>query len=320
LIKISKNEIDHMPIKRNQQTKTKLHPRNRNRERYDLDALKIAIPELAKHITPNKHGVEAINFSNPVAVKLLNKALLNHYYGIENWDFPDLNLCPPIPGRADYLHYIADLLCENKLDNIPTGDKITCLDIGVGASCIYPIIGVLEYDWQFIGSDIDAQSIESARKIIQANPSLQGKVECRLQQNSKHIFQGIIDKKEKIDVSICNPPFHASIAAAKKGTQRKVKNLTRKKVKNPTLNFAGNRNELIYKGGEAQFIQNMILESQQFAENCSWFSTLVSKESNLKTIFRLLKKVEARQVETIPMGTGNKATRIVAWTFLIGVQ
>lgn len=305
-----------MSKQKNQQTKTKLHPRNRNRAPYDLDALKISIPELGDHIQLNKHGRESINFSNPVVVKLLNRALLKHYFGIENWDFPDQNLCPPIPGRADYLHYMADLLGQQNGGKIPKGKQITCLDIGVGASCIYPILGVVEYGWQFIASDIDVQSIASANKIIEANSLLQANIECRLQQNSNHIFKGILGKKEQIDFSICNPPFHASIAAAQQGTRRKVKNLTGKKVKHPKLNFAGNPNELVYKGGEAKFIQNIIIESQEFAGNCTWFSTLVSKESNLKEIYRLLKKMNAQAIETIPMGTGNKVTRIVAWSFL----
>ena len=140
--------------------KTTLHVRNRNREQYDLDALIIAIPALSEYIQPNRFGEESVDFSNPIAVKLLNKALLHHYYGIKNWDFPDENLCPPIPGRAEYLHLIADLLAENNLCKIPKGDQITCLDIGVGASCIYPIIGVTEYGWKFIGSDIDSKSLK----------------------------------------------------------------------------------------------------------------------------------------------------------------
>ncbi len=131
-----------MSSEKNQQEKARLHSRNKNRERYDLSALTISNPELKNFIMPNKFGVESVDFSNPLAVKLLNKALLNQYYGIKNWEFPDENLCPPIPGRADYIHHIADLLGENNFGTIPIGDKITCLDVGLGASCIYPIIGV----------------------------------------------------------------------------------------------------------------------------------------------------------------------------------
>ncbi|MFT6797552.1 MAG: 23S rRNA (adenine1618-N6)-methyltransferase, partial [Maribacter sp.] len=277
-----------MPPEKKEQLKTRLHPRNKNRERYNLKALISAIPELEKHVSPNSFGGISINFSNPIAVKLLNKALINHYYGILKWEFPDENLCPPIPGRADYIHHIADLLSED-YNKIPMGNKITCLDIGVGASCIYPIIGVTEYGWRFIGTDIDSKSIVSARHISNANKSLKGKVDCRLQKDPTHIFEGVLNKEDKIDITLCNPPFHASMEEAQKGTRRKIKNLSGKKAKNPALNFSGVNNELVYDGGEYQFIENMVKESAQFSKSCFWFSTLVSKESNLKGIYKRLK-------------------------------
>ncbi|KAF2515829.1 23S rRNA (adenine(1618)-N(6))-methyltransferase RlmF [Flavobacterium salilacus subsp. salilacus] len=305
-----------MATEKRQEEKDRLHPRNKNRERYDLNALITAVPELGNHVKPNKYGVDSVDFSSPVAVKLLNTALLNYYYDVKHWEFPDENLCPPIPGRADYIHYAADLLGESNFGRIPTGDKITCLDVGVGANCIYPILGVTEYSWKFIGTDINPKSIASAQNILDANAQLSGKVECRLQKNPAAIFQGIIEADDKIDITLCNPPFHASAEEAQKGTLRKVKNLSGKKVKTPELNFAGISNELIYDGGEHQFIHTMIQESKQFAANCFWFSTLVSKQSNLKGIYKALDALEVFDVKTILMGTGNKSTRIVAWTFL----
>jgi len=305
-----------MSLEKNKSVKARLHSRNKNRERYDLGALIMSNPELKQYITPNKLGVDSIDFANPIAVKLLNKALLNHYYGIKNWEFPDENLCPPIPGRADYIHHIADVLSESNFGRMPSGDRITCLDVGVGANCIYPIIGVTEYDWNFIGSDIDLKSVAAAQQIIDANTPLATKVICRLQKDPTSIFYGIIGKEDKIDVTICNPPFHASAEDAQKGTRRKVKNLSGKKVKTAQLNFAGISNELICEGGEAQFIQQIIRESKNYSKNVYWFSTLVSKQSNLKGIYKLLEKNQAIQFKTIPMGTGNKSSRIVAWTFL----
>jgi 23S rRNA (adenine1618-N6)-methyltransferase len=301
---------------KSQQEKTTLHSRNKNRERYDLNALVVAIPELQQYVKPNKFGDESVDFSNPEAVKLLNKALLHHYYGIKNWDFPKDNLVPPIPGRADYMHYMADVLIESNFGRTPLGAKITALDVGTGASCIYPLIGVTEYDWSFIATDIDAKSLASAQQIIDANTTLKDKIECRLQANKRYFFEGILDVNEKIDVTLCNPPFHSSADEAQKGTQRKVQNLSGKRIKTPELNFAGISNELIYEGGEHTFINNMVFESRRFAKNVYWFSTLVSKQSNLKGLYKTLETVMATQTKTIPMGTGNKSTRIVAWTFL----
>ena len=305
-----------MSADKNIQEKVRLHIRNKNRERYDLEALKVAVAELADHITPNKFGDDSVDFANPLAVKLLNKALLSHYYDIKNWDFPEENLVPPIPGRADYLHYLADLLGQTNFGEIPTGDKIKGLDIGVGANCIYPIIGVTEYGWNFIGSDINQNSIESATNIVNSNSNLEGKIECSLQENSTAIFEGILNTAEKIDFTMCNPPFHSSTEEAEKGSRRKVKNLSGKKVVKPELNFAGISAELICEGGEHTFIHNMIKESEQFAKNCYWFSTLVSKKSNLKGIYKVLDDMEATGIKTIPIGTGNKSSRIIAWSFL----
>jgi 23S rRNA (adenine1618-N6)-methyltransferase len=305
-----------MSTEKSTQGQKRLHPRNKNLERYDLDALIEASPALKMHVKPNKYGQSSIDFADPRAVKSLNSAILKHHYGITHWDFPDAHLCPPIPGRADYIHYMADLLAENNFGRIPKGEQLTCLDIGVGASCIYPIIGVIEYNWNFIGSDIDAKAIDAARNIVDKNVTLNGKIDCRLQENKKDFFYGIIEREEQVDLTICNPPFHSSIKDAKIGSQRKVKNLTGKKQDNPALNFSGVYNELVYEGGEARFIQNMIRESRKFAKNSLWFSTLVSKQSNLKGVYKVLEKNEAVQLKTISMGTGNKSTRIVAWSFL----
>lgn len=304
-----------MSTEKSQKVKVRLHARNRNRERYDLEALAKSNPELKDHIVPNKYGIESIDFSNPIAVKLLNAAILNHYYGIKNWDFPDENLCPPIPGRADYIHYMADLLAENNFGTIPTGDRITALDIGLGASCIYPIIGVTEYGWKFIGSDVDPKSIASSQHIVNSNSSLKSKVECRIQKDSKNLFIGILSEEDQIDVVVCNPPFHSSTEDAEEGSRRKIRNLSGKRVNTPELNFAGISGELIYDGGEQGFIRNMIAESEKFSKKCLWFSSLVSQQSKLKGIYKLLNRTQATQVKTIPMGTGNKSSRIVAWTF-----
>ena len=296
-----------MKEKENSKIKKNLHPRNKNREQYDFKKLLKQVPNLKKYIRANRNGEDTIQFSDPSAVKLLNKALLISYYGINNWDFPDKNLCPPIPSRADYIHYISDLLKQKK--------DVTCLDIGVGANCIYPIIGVSEYKWDFIASDVNTDSISCAIKIINANPSLKGKVKFRLQKDENNIFNGIIKPKDKFDVSICNPPFHASKKEALEGSMRKARNLNGKKSKKIKGNFSGMSNEIITEGGEKQFINNMINESIKYADNCLWFTTLVSNEKNLNRIYSSLEKIKASEVKTINMCTANKISRIIAWTF-----
>jgi 23S rRNA (adenine1618-N6)-methyltransferase len=297
-----------------------LHPRNKHRARYDFRQLTESIPELAPFVKLNSYDDESIDFSDPEAVRILNKALLKYFYEIGNWNIPSGYLCPPIPGRADYIHYCADLLSSSNQGKIPVGNQIKCLDIGVGANCIYPIVGIKEYGWSFVGSDIDPVAIEIANSIIDGNPSLKGNVELRFQPNSRDMFNGIIQKEERFDLSVCNPPFHASAFEAESGTVRKLKHLNGPKTTRPVLNFGGASHELWCEGGEIRFVHDLIRQSKAFASSCLWFTSLVSKASNLRKVEEMLKKAGATGIKIIPMGQGNKISRIVAWTFFTDAQ
>ena len=296
--------------------KCDLHPRNRHRFRYDFKQLVLCCPELSVFVSVNQYNHSSIDFSHSAAVKALNKALLKQFYGIAHWDIPAHYLCPPIPGRADYIHYMADLLsaCNNAV--IPRGKSIRVLDIGVGANCVYPLIGHREYGWHFVGSDIDPVAVKSANRIIALNHSLNKAIECRLQTSALDMFRNMIQPEEVFDISICNPPFHASLAEARLGTQRKWKNLGLNKNSKTTLNFGGQNNELWCQGGEEAFVRKMIEQSAECPMNCLWYSTLISKKSNLPDVYRTLKKVNALDVKTMDMAQGQKVSRIVAWTFL----
>ena len=81
-------------------------------------------------------------------------------------------------------------------------------------------------------------------------------------------------------------------------------------------NFVRQSNKLWCKGGELKFVKDIIYESRKFVVSCIWFATLISKESNLNTIYKVLEKVNAVEIKTQYMGQGNKISRIVAWTFL----
>ncbi len=331
--KIHSASSKKMSQKKNAQPKKGLHPRNPHRERYDFAKLIQSTPELAQHVSENPYGDLSVNFSDPAAVKALNKALLSHFYKVNYWDIPAGFLCPPIPGRADYLHYIADLLAESNDNTIPQGKGVRGLDVGVGANCVYPIIGHCVYGWQFVGADIDPISIKSAKFIADANPSLKGNIKLRLQKNADNIFTGMINADEVFDFTLCNPPFHASLEEATAGSERKVRNLAanaNKKQKprqtnfnaqtKPVLNFGGQKAELWCPGGEAAFIQKMIKQSAEKAGQCFWFTTLVSKKENLPAIYQQLQKAKAVDVKTIEMSQGQKISRIVAWTFLTDEQ
>jgi 23S rRNA (adenine1618-N6)-methyltransferase len=292
-----------------------MHPRNRHQGRYHFPTLSQSYPELKAFVAPNEYGDESIDFANPEAVKTLNRALLRKYYGITAWDIPKDYLCPPIPGRADYIHQIADLLAEGNRGVVPR-IGVKGLDIGVGANCIYPIIGRCEYDWNFVGADVNPVSVASAKTIVEGNSQLTG-IELRLQPNEKNIFENIIQPEDRFDFTMCNPPFHGSLEEAQRGTRRKWKNLGKngKKHEKILVNFGGQGAELWCAGGEINFTLRMIAESAKFSSQVRWFSTLVSKEDVLLKIYQALKNLKAVDYRTLDMSQGQKKSRIVAWTF-----
>lgn len=289
--------------------KINLHPKNKHQNGYNFKELCEVCPALKAFVFVNKYDTETIDFANPVAVKNLNRALLFNYYSIQFWDFPDDNLCPPIPGRVDYIHYLADLLKASGVEK-----NITVLDIGMGASCIYPLLGNAIYDWKFRGTDIDKKSIDRAEKILKKN-QLKDVIKLKQQRDSSHIFLDILNETDKFSASMCNPPFYRSQEEAMEANARKLEGLG---IGDDvaTRNFSGKQQELWYKGGEKAFVHTYLYESSKFKTNCFWYTTLVSKKGNLESMYASLKKLGATVVKTIPMHQGNKVTRIVAWTFL----
>nr|WP_298775168.1 23S rRNA (adenine(1618)-N(6))-methyltransferase RlmF [uncultured Shewanella sp.] len=306
-----------------------LHLRNRHNSGYDFPALMQSSPEFKTYVKPSASGQLSIDFSDPMAVKSLNRALLKDCYQIDYWDIPDGFLCPPIPGRVDYIHYIADLLSPS--GKIRKGTKVKVLDIGTGANAIYPILGIQAYGWQFVASDIDCLAINNVEELISNNVVLKDKLLLRLQSDPQHVFQGIINPEDRFHLTMCNPPFHASLAEATAGSERKVKNLAINQDKRNALtvdkdkgnvvncsklNFGGQKAELWCEGGERQFLQRMIKESKIFSQQCQWFTSLISKKENVVICQELLATMKVEQTKVIEMKQGNKRTRVLCWSFL----
>lgn len=295
--------------------KAKLHPRNQHGNGYDFARLLAEMPDLEAFTTRNPNGDTTIDFKDPNAVRMLNRALLKAHYNIEHWDIPKGYLCPPIPGRVDYIHYLADLLADSNKKQIPTGPQIKALDIGTGASLVYPLTGQAEYGWSFTGVDIDDGALKSAKQICAQN-----KLNIRLCKQSEpdHIFKGVIKPKDAFHLTMCNPPFHASLEEATKGTQRKWANLGQGRSK--ALNFGGQNAELWCPGGEIKFVARMVEQSRDHAMQCMWFTSLVSKKDNITPLKRILKKAQIMDFRVVEMAQGQKTSRFLAWTYMTRKQ
>ena len=297
-----------------QNTKT-LHPRNLHKGSYNFPELIKSCPDLEPYVYLGKSERLTIDFANQNALKLLNKALLIHFYGIKFWDIPDNYLCPAVPSRADYLHYAADLLADPHTGEIPRGRSVRVLDIGVGANCVYPIIGHRQYGWHFVGTDIDKLAIKAAKAIVEANAVLKEAITIRLQNNKEHILKNVIKPGERFDLCVCNPPFFDSKNQAVSVSEEKWKKLGVKVTTPAFRNFGGQDNELETEGGEIGFIKRLIIESKEFADSFKWFTTLVSNRNSLFPVQKALKKAKVKEFKVMESTRGQKMSRIMAWTF-----
>ncbi|MFC4653459.1 23S rRNA (adenine(1618)-N(6))-methyltransferase RlmF [Rheinheimera marina] len=286
-----------------------MHPRNKHLQGYDFAALTAANAALTPFVRDNGYGRLSIDFANPAAVLQLNKALLAHHYGVQHWQLPDGFLCPAVPGRVDYLHHLADLLAT-EAGKLVKGRKVQLLDIGTGANLIYPLLAQADYGWQVVAAELDPDAVVAASQLIKQN-QLQSKISLRQQSSAQQIFKGIIGPKDLFELTLCNPPFHATEQDAKAGTERKQRQLG---LSGDGLNFAGRSHELVCEGGEQAFIGQMIRESKDFASQVLWFSSLVSKVDNLPALVSQLQQAGA-DVKQIDMQQGQKSSRLLAWSW-----
>jgi 23S rRNA (adenine1618-N6)-methyltransferase len=331
------------------QSRGKPHPRNSFTGTYDMDRLIAAYPSLEPFVKRTRMGEPCrptITYSDSDACRALNTALLVADYGVHpkySEILPLDALLPPVPGRADYVHNIADLLALSSPTNrIPTGPNIIGMDIGTGASAIYPTLATSLYKWKMIASEINTSSIGSAKQIIEANGHTE-LINVRQQASAKKIFDGVLRTTEKIDFAMCNPPFYPSLEAFQKENARKLKGLAKGglnkilpiddiKQRNDVQgeitsnNFGGSGSELWCEGGEVAFVKRIIKESKTYSDRCLWFSSLVSRKMNFKRIegslFVMGKSASGNkqgrpvhEVKKIEFGTGHKSSTILFWTY-----
>ena len=280
-----------------------MHPKNPFNKDYNFNNLIAKHPPLKSFVFENEYGNQTIKFADSQAVKALNTALLKEHFGVNFWNIPENNLCPPVPGRLDYLLHVADLVSEK---------DIHLLDIGTGANLIYPILASTHFNWKCTASEVNTDSLSNAQEIIDKNEALKN-IELRHQQFKSNILEHIIQPTDAFDVVVCNPPFFKNRTDAEKSNLRKFENL--KLSEDKTQNFGGLSNELWYKGGEEAFIKKMAEESIEFKDQVRWFTSIVSQKENLKNIKRAINKTKPTEVKIIEMEQGNKQSRFVAWTF-----
>nr|PVC53608.1 hypothetical protein MACL_00003628 [Theileria orientalis] len=233
-------------------------------------------------------------------------------------------LAPCVPNRVSYIRAVSGLLSmernssealenineEYSSDRVLKGSQVVVLDIGTGASCIYPLVGVAENSWSFIGTDIDSLALEVAKKNIDLN-GLDGQIKLRLQSVGTLMFHKVLNSRDFVSLTVCNPPFHSSmektnvnprtsstgreselVFSVPQNAEQTIEQLYMDSQENETASVEGSLKHVFSEEeqGDAAFIEVMLKESKFYCHNVLWFTSLVAKLTSLKKIKALIQK------------------------------
>ncbi|KAG5346198.1 MET16 methyltransferase, partial [Acromyrmex charruanus] len=277
-----------------------IHPRNKYKRSPDYKQLAVLYPEFREIAIMDFTGRVRIDFKERRSLHVLTETLLKHDFDL-HVNIPADNLNPAIPLRLNYILWMEDLMTHSKLEM----EKVTGIDIGTGAVCIYALLLAKIYKCQVIGTEIGKESVEHAQKCIKKN-KLQDLIKI-ITVNSDRIFKDVIQDNRVYDFSMCNPPFFES----EDDGFEKVE-----KVLPPRNAPTGNDSELKTEGGEIGFVTKMIEESVEMGDRIKIYSTMIGKKADLTGLRQLLRSKNIKNMTWTEFCQGHTTRWGLAWSFL----
>ncbi|XP_077996061.1 RNA N(6)-adenosine-methyltransferase mettl16-like [Glandiceps talaboti] len=283
-----------------------MHPRNRYKSSPpDFAKLAADYPSFREHVEMNLNGKVTLDFKNPEALRALTCTLLKEDYGLDV-HLPLDRLVPTVPLRLNYIHWIEDLIQQ---DGNYKGSNIHGIDIGTGASCIYPLLGEVVNDWKFTATETDDLNIKYATENIERNEKndkikvIKTSEDCLL----RTVLEG--DPKQCYTFCMCNPPFYGSPLEAQGLLSRSEDRPDPK-----SINTAADT-ECIAEGGEVTFVKKIIADSLKYRDRVRWYTSMVGKKKSIWPLKTELKKHKVRTVTTTEFCQGRTMRWGIAWTF-----
>ncbi|EMC96392.1 hypothetical protein BAUCODRAFT_70727 [Baudoinia panamericana UAMH 10762] len=251
-----------------------------------------------------------IDFQDPKVVQQLTKSLLKCDFAL-SLELPNDRLCPPVPVRWNYVRWIQELLDTTSgdyRDHYDPEREVLGLDIGVGASCIYPLLACsMRPEWRMAGTDVDQHSFDYARKNVEAN-GLAKRIKLRLSTSDRPLIPLDSMKIEGLDFVMTNPPFytsHTDMLASYAGKQAP-----------PSAVCTGADNEMICPGGDVGFVTRILDESLKLRERVQWYSAMLGKMSSLQQLIAKLREHNITNFAVTCLQAGYRTKRwAVAWSF-----
>ncbi|KAJ4463701.1 hypothetical protein C8R41DRAFT_852998 [Lentinula lateritia] len=285
-----------------------MHSRNIYRNGIDFAELSAVYPPLRKYIDKASNPHKTIDFKDQDAQRCLTEALLHRDFKLKIRLPPD-RLCPPVPNRLNYILWLQDItLASRYLDEPNTQSIVLGIDIGTGASAIYPLLACsLEKSWEFVVSEIDPSSFVTARQNISTN-----ELDDRVQIIQSHAAVPILlplhlDKERRFDFTMCNPPFYSSL--------QEVIQSAEAKQYGPNAVCTGAEIEMITSGGESAFVGKMVIESLDIRERCKWYTSMLGKLSSVAEVVDILKCHSIDNYIIMEFVQGQTRRWAVGWSF-----
>ncbi|KAL6782426.1 hypothetical protein ACKKBG_A06750 [Auxenochlorella protothecoides x Auxenochlorella symbiontica] len=320
----------------------RINPRSRYaQEEPDFGDLAQAYPYLRPFLVPRGTGRPSLNFRDPRACVALTRALLARDHGLR-WDLPPGHLAPPVTGRANYVHWVQDLLALSA----PEGGEVCGLDVGTGANLIYPLLGAALAGWRFVGVDVSRAALRAARRLLDANTGVARRVTLRrvpMQPEQRAFFHGMeaapegpreegdggggergaasggaweeVSARDAAGGGILSAALRAGEAFAFCMCNPPFFESLDEAGRNPATAFGGTPLEMVYPGGEAAFVLSMLADSCTLRSHIHWFTTMVGKKSTLRALRGALARAGARVVRTTEFAQGRTSRWGVAWSW-----
>lgn len=293
-----------------------MHRNNIFRKEPDFRKLACDYQELEKYMIRNKNNKSKFDFKNPDAVKALTCALLHRYFQ-KTITLPPDRLIPAVPQRLNYVCWVEDLikLVEQQIPEL----NITGLDIGTGASCIFPILCCHRNpSWSFVGVEPDEKSYKSAYDNVERN-FMQDKIRVVKITTDDQLSDILSLACQPLTFIMCNPPFFEEGY----GVTMELDSDLNKGSRPKSDANCSNEIESITSGGEIAFVGYLIEQSMNFKEDVIIYSSMLGKKQSLmhfKQTFASLQTNENLSWTWAELCQGKTIRYAIAWTFKPGID
>ncbi|XP_051535930.1 RNA N6-adenosine-methyltransferase mettl16 [Myxocyprinus asiaticus] len=278
-----------------------MHPRNRYKDKPpDFVYLASKYPEFQKHVQTTLTGRVTLNFKDPEAVRALTCTLLKEDFGL-TIEIPLERLIPTVPLRLNYIHWVEDLIGGQ-------GNPRRGIDIGTGASCIYPLLGASMNGWFFLATEVDDICFNYAKKNVEQNHLAELIKVVKVPQKTL-LMDALKDESIVYDFCMCNPPFFANQLEAKGVNSRNSRRPP------PSSINTGGVTEIMAEGGELEFVKRIIHDSLQLKKRLRWYSCMLGKKCSLAPLKDELRKQGVPKVTHTEFCQGRTMRWALAWSF-----